>query len=168
VESVRSGAVPVYRGCATATQEQTAVVQFVRRFREQGLADRDIAVLYPRREWTRAENLVQALRKAGEVCWITDPDNPLMRDRHPGTAGVRVSTIHSAKGLEFPAVILACLDQLPGEMYGDEAANLTLLYVGLTRACDHLALTWVGRSDCTRRIEASGKARPWTAPSALV
>lgn len=157
----RSGPVPVYRSCATATQEQTAVVQFFREFRTQGIPDRDVAVLYPRREWTRVENLVQALRQVGEVCWITDPDNPLMRDRFPGTAGVRVSTIHSAKGLEFAAVILACLDQLPGEMFGDEAANLNLLYVGLTRACDRLAMTWVGRSDFTRRIEASGKARPW-------
>src|SRR5262249_57810473 len=126
-ESLRGGAVPVYRGCATAAQEQAAVVEFVRNFRDQGLADRDVAVLYPRREWTRAENLVQALRKAGEVCWITDPDNPLMRDRYPATAGVRVSTIHSAKGLEFPAVVLACLDQLPGGLFGAEVASRDLL-----------------------------------------
>ena len=42
----------------------------------------------------------------------------------------------------------------------DEVRDANLLYVGLTRAMDHLAVTWAGRSDLTHRIEASGKARP--------
>jgi ATP-dependent exoDNAse (exonuclease V) beta subunit len=35
-----------------------------------------------------------------------------------------------------------------------------LLYVGLTRAMDHLAVTWSGRSDFTGRVLRSNKAVP--------
>jgi ATP-dependent exoDNAse (exonuclease V) beta subunit len=35
-----------------------------------------------------------------------------------------------------------------------------LLYVGLTRAMDHLAVTWSGRSDFADRVLRSNKAVP--------
>ncbi len=44
---------------------------------------------------------------------------------------------------------------------GDEASDANLLYVGLTRAQDHLVLTWTGSSAFTRRVEKSSRARPW-------
>jgi DNA helicase-2/ATP-dependent DNA helicase PcrA len=61
--------------------------------------------------------------------------------------GVRVSTIHSAKGLEFPAAACLFADQFPRSWLDDvdEARERHLLYVGLTRACDHLLVTWSPR-----------------------
>ena len=58
-------------------------------------------------------------------------------------------TIHASKGLEFPAVIVSAVDQLPNPMEPDEVRDGNLLYVGLTRAIDQLAVTWTGRSAFT-------------------
>jgi superfamily I DNA/RNA helicase len=78
------------------------------------------------------------LRAAGvSVFWLNDPQNRDARDRLAGTtAPVILSTIHSAKGLEFPHVVL-CGIWREGE---DPEVNRKLAYVGMTRATDSLAV----------------------------
>jgi superfamily I DNA/RNA helicase len=66
-------------------------------------------------------------------------------------------TIRASKGLEFPAVIASAVDQLPSSMGPDEIREDNLLCVGLTRAIDHLAVTWAGRSAFTDRILRTSK-----------
>ncbi|MDA8169850.1 MAG: UvrD-helicase domain-containing protein [Nitrospiraceae bacterium] len=64
--------------------------------------------------------------------------------------GVVLTTFHSAKGLEFPVVFIACLEEdilphkksaLPGEGIEEERR---LFYVGITRAMRELYLTCAG------------------------
>ena len=126
-------------------------------FRDRGLAGRDIAVLYPRREGNRVDSLSRRLRESGEVCWVSNEADPVGGVRSLARPGVRLMTIHSSKGLEFPAVIVSSLDQLPNPMEPDEVRDGNLLYVGLTRAIDHLAVTWTGRSSFTDRIPRASK-----------
>lgn len=163
-EAVRFGPKPIYCACARPADEPAAIARLVRHHKEQGIADRDIAVIYPRKERNRIDELFAALRRTGDVCWITNDLDPTARDQFMARPGVRLSTIHSAKGLEFPVVILACLDQLPSSYRPDEVRDGNLLYVGLTRAMDHLAVTWAGRSAFTERVRQSDKAVPWTDP----
>jgi DNA helicase-2/ATP-dependent DNA helicase PcrA len=64
--------------------------------------------------------------------------------------GVHLLTYHRAKGLEFEAVFLPRLDEkeLPSRQARTEAEvdeERRLLYVGMTRAKRHLALTWSRR-----------------------
>ncbi len=65
----------------------------------------------------------------------------------PAAAGVTLATFHSAKGLEWDAVFLCGLQDgtLP-ITYAESAAAIEeerrLLYVGMTRARRHLALSW--------------------------
>jgi DNA helicase II / ATP-dependent DNA helicase PcrA len=71
----------------------------------------------------------------------------------PGGAegGVHLLTLHRAKGLEFEAVFLPRVEEkeLPCKQSLRSAPALAeerrLLYVGMTRAKRHLALTWSGR-----------------------
>ena len=68
--------------------------------------------------------------------------------RHASGA-VRLMTLHAAKGLEFPAVILAGVTEgtLPLERPGrpaDGEEERRLFYVGLTRAGEELVLTTAG------------------------
>ena len=63
--------------------------------------------------------------------------------------GVNLLTLHRAKGLEFEAVFLPRLEEneLPYKQAKTPAAvdeERRLLYVGITRAKRHLALTWTG------------------------
>jgi DNA helicase-2/ATP-dependent DNA helicase PcrA len=64
--------------------------------------------------------------------------------------GVHLLTLHGAKGLEFDAVFLPRVEEkeLPirqAKTDAEIAEERRLLYVGITRAKRHLALTWSGR-----------------------
>jgi DNA helicase-2/ATP-dependent DNA helicase PcrA len=64
--------------------------------------------------------------------------------------GVHLLTLHGAKGLEFDAVFLPRVEEkeLPiRQARADDeiAEERRLLYVGMTRARQHLAITWSGR-----------------------
>lgn len=69
----------------------------------------------------------------------------------PSDDSVRLMTIHSAKGLEFPVVFVVGLEQglFPLEMGNDEDRNLDeerrLFYVAVTRAREELYLTYANR-----------------------
>ena len=79
-------------------------------------------------------------------------------------SGVTLITLHAAKGLEFPHVYLIGLEEglLPhdrSKMEGTVDEERRLLYVGITRARQTLALTW-----CRNRIKY-GSVMPCTASS---
>jgi ATP-dependent DNA helicase UvrD/PcrA len=68
----------------------------------------------------------------------------------PQRRGVHLLTLHGAKGLEFEAVFLPRIEEreLPIRQAKQEhevAEERRLLYVGLTRAKRHLAITWSGK-----------------------
>jgi len=70
---------------------------------------------------------------------------------HGAQGGVHLLTLHRAKGLEFEAVFLPRVEEkeLPCKPALRVPAQLAeerrLLYVGITRARKHLALTWAGK-----------------------
>ncbi|MFL5770453.1 MAG: ATP-dependent helicase, partial [Chloroflexota bacterium] len=76
--------------------------------------------------------------------------------------GVELATYHRAKGLEWDAVFLPMLEDgsLPIRQAIDDEAALDeerrLLYVGITRARVHLALSWAERRD----THLAGAGRP--------
>jgi DNA helicase II / ATP-dependent DNA helicase PcrA len=68
----------------------------------------------------------------------------------PERKGVHLLTLHGAKGLEFEAVFMPRVEEreLPirqAKKPDEIAEERRLLYVGLTRAKRHLALTWSGK-----------------------
>jgi len=85
-------------------------------------------------------------------------------DEEGAETGVTLITLHAAKGLEFPHVYLLGLEEglLPhdrSKVEGTVDEERRLLYVGITRARETLALTW-----CRHRIKY-GSATPCTASS---
>ena len=70
---------------------------------------------------------------------------------------VKLLTLHSAKGLEFPMVVVVGLDAMP---VPDESMEeeVRLLYVGMTRATHELLLSAAGTSPMVRRVQNSLEA----------
>ena len=85
----------------------------------------------------------------------------------PTTASVKIITVHSAKGHEFPVVILFGLEALPDSQSEDEEdlRRARVAFVGMTRAQDQLLITYTGYNPFLERLEAAGDAvRRWTWP----
>jgi DNA helicase-2/ATP-dependent DNA helicase PcrA len=120
-----------------------------------GLTDEPVAGTAGRQRWESLRALVGLAEELAEV----EPDADLARfavelvtradASHPPTVqGVTLASLHAAKGLEWDAVYLVGLvdGTLPIQhAEGDDAKieeERRLLYVGVTRARRHLALSW--------------------------
>ncbi|MBD0348424.1 MAG: ATP-dependent DNA helicase UvrD2 [Thermoleophilia bacterium] len=107
------------------------------------------------RELTRQNDLARLVRLARELddgaltigAWLTE----LERRFGPNSGrGVHLLTLHRAKGLEFDAVFVPRVEEkeLPSRLARtpeEIAEERRLLYVGMTRARLHLAVTWSGK-----------------------
>ena len=150
----RRGPVPTVTVAPTAADEVRLVVEAVRERWSPGAASRSIAVLHG--AGFDARGVVTALRAAAiPTFWVTDRQHDENKDR-AGSAdeAVIVSTIQSAKGLEFPDVVVCGL----GVYDGDRTTARKLLYVGFTRAVDRL--TVVPRADSPFRDDVLGAGGP--------
>ncbi len=77
--------------------------------------------------------------------------------------GVRLLTMHSSKGLEFPVVAIPGIGYLPYKN-AEESEEARLMYVAMTRALEHLLLTGDRSSKFIMQLEALADT-PLTAQS---
>ncbi len=104
-------------------------------------------------------SFVRATPSADVSSVIAELETRAAHERDNAGDGVNLLTYHRAKGLEWDAVFLPMLEEgsLPirQALDGDEALaeERRLLYVGITRARVHLALSWAERRE-TRGREA--------------
>jgi hypothetical protein len=135
--------------CDRIEDEVAAVVETVRQWREgEEAGPRSIAVLYTRPDRSLARALFRALADQ-PVFWVNDPDHPANRDLI-GQAGqaVVLSTVYSAKGFEYPRVVLVGLFD---PKQGPEESR-KLAYVGMTRATDQLVVVAGRREPLARDL----------------
>ena len=124
------------------------------------------------RELTRQNDLARLVRLARELDdgrqtiadWIAELERRFGAD---SGRGVHLLTLHRAKGLEFDAVFIPRVEEkeLPSRLARtpeEIAEERRLLYVGITRARAHLALTWSGKP--SRFLGELGAAAPSSRP----
>ena len=115
----------------------------------QGTPWNHMAVLY--RAAFMGEKIAAALALREIPCeWLKDSRTKRFEPLHDS---VKVMTLHSSKGLEFPVVVIAGLGQLPYKQ-DDIAAEARLLYVGMTRATDRLLMTASSDSVFVQKLTA--------------
>ncbi|HEY9645351.1 MAG TPA: 3'-5' exonuclease, partial [Chroococcidiopsis sp.] len=74
------------------------------------------------------------------------------RNYDPSAVSIKLVTMHSSKGLEFPVVFIPGVGYLPNEHQTPED-EARLLYVAMTRAIDQLVMTCDRPSGFVRRLE---------------
>jgi DNA helicase II / ATP-dependent DNA helicase PcrA len=130
--------------------EEEGVVEGGEALERQASLDTLLAIL---------DTVVRVNAGADVASVITELEARAAHEREGAADGVNLLTYHRAKGLEWDAVFLPALEEgnLPVRQAEDDEAALAeerrLLYVGITRAREHLALSWSERRE-TRGREA--------------
>src|SRR5699024_12575851 len=62
---------------------------------------------------------------------------------------VKINMIDSIMGLDFQAIFIVNLDNMPLHLEEDKEREASFLYIGMTRAKDYLCLTYSGDSEFT-------------------
>ena len=84
--------------------------------------------------------------------WITENDQS-KRSFEKEDGKVKISTIDSSKGLDYQAVFIVNVDSMPFPLEDDEEREVSLLYIGMTRAKEYLCLSYSGESKFTRYLD---------------
>lgn len=149
----RRGPLPVLIETGDVADEAQSVADRIEQALVEGIAPGDVAVLARTRDLLRP--VTHALRKRGIA--VQSLAEGSVRDFDWAQASVKLLTLHSAKGLEFPLVCIVGLHQMPlGNEPMDEEARL--LYVGMTRATHRLLLSTAGASAMVGRVRSSLEA----------
>jgi len=149
-ESVgRHGAKPTFTRLSSFSAETKHICDRIGEYRDRGIAWNDIAIIY--RSDFMGRSLSRALKDVGiPVEWLNADSNS--KRYHPEAQSVKLLTMHSSKGLEFPVVFIAGVGFMPNrsEAIADEAR---LLYVAMTRATEYLELSCDRDSVFVKRLE---------------
>ena len=149
----RRGPLPVLISARHEREEAELLVARMQEARANGVDWLDMAVLCRTRPQMRA--IEAALQRARVPLQSMNAQAFKRFDwQH---ASVKLLTLHSAKGLEFPCVFIAGLQAMPMR---DESLDdaLRLLYVAMTRATQQLVLSAHGESAVVARVRVSLRA----------
>lgn len=144
----RRGALPVLIEARHAAEEAELVAERVMAALAAGQTPDDIALLCRTKALMRPLEL--ALQRRGVP--LQSMNDLAFRHFDWARPSVKLVTLHSAKGLEFPLVFISGLQALPMR---DEALDeaVRLLYVGMTRATRELVLSAHGSSAMVLRVK---------------
>lgn len=146
--SGRHGRIPQLVQLSTLQGEALYIVRQLREFHASGVTWKDMAVLY--RAKFIGERIVAELERA-RIPAELQGQATTSRRYDPVSNSVKVLTMHSSKGLEFPVTIVAGVGYMPLEQQ-ELADEARLLYVAMTRAMDELIITCHKESIFTRKI----------------
>ena len=145
----RAGPLPVLFGHSRESEAMQFIVQkIIRLCRDGNYRPSDIAILA--RQQRSLKNIEKELTKEHIPCAFFRNDFDVFENQ------VKLITMHSAKGLEFPAVFMIDLDDsiIPRiQAYSeteaeDELQERKLFYVSMTRAAERLYLLYPKHSRC--------------------
>ena len=136
------------RRCVSFEAEAHAISEWLLGRRKAGYEWAEMAVLYPE-HWI-GERFVQVLKKHDvPVDVVKENKNRVSLKR----AAVRLLSMHTAKGLEFPCVGVGGLGAVG--RHGEEIEDcVRLVYVAVTRATHEVFLAYSQDSEVVRRLIA--------------
>jgi len=150
----RHGPAPEIITLPNLKSEVNYIASRLRAWHEHGRRWNEMAVVY--RTHFIGEEVVAGLEAAGiPVEWLHRDKSS--RNFRPDADSVKVMTMHSSKGLEFPIVAIPGLGFMP-HVNEDGQAEARLLYVAMTRAMDDLLMTGHRQSEFVARLMRAAEA----------
>ena len=152
--ALRSGPTPEMITASNTMEELRLGVSKINDWLKSGLKPSEIAVLYRANTQGWVRDLASALSKSAPVYW-SHGRNEGFTDQ----AGVCITTMHSAKGLQWRAVLIMRSDMMPfmpdreADAVEQERLERGLMYVAMTRAEEMLAFTRSGLGGFASRIQ---------------
>jgi len=146
----RRGPVPELARAADARDQAKILVTALEDEHARGRAWHDIAVIY-RNQW-EGDTLNSVLEDANIPC--SQAKGTGKNNLFAAGDTIKLVTMHSSKGLEFPFVVIPDLGSMP-RPNENEDEEARLLYVAMTRATEQLLLLHHAESEFTRRVRAS-------------
>ena len=147
----REGPVPVLVKCTNYKAEIAYIINRAQQLQARGTPLHEMAIIY-RAKWMGEVAFAELNRAGVPVAWLNQ--NSSSRNFDPLNPSVKLMTMHSSKGLEFPVVFIPGLGHLPNAQ-GDIGDEARLLYVAMTRAIEMLVLTGDRRSAFVERLKGA-------------
>lgn len=146
----RRGPIPELVRSASTRDETKTLATALNDEHDHGRTWHEMAVIY-RNQW-EGDTLVKALAGVGIPC--SQAKGAGKHELFADGDTVKLLTMHSSKGLEFPFVAIPGLGTMPRPSE-DESGEARLLYVAMTRATEQLLLLHHSESSFTRRVRTS-------------
>jgi rhodanese-related sulfurtransferase len=143
----RHGPLPVLIEASNEQQEADLLAERAGQAIERGAAPNEIAVLCRTKYQMPAIERALSKRKIA----FQSMHSLKVREFDWSNPSVKLVTLHSSKGLEFPIVFVAGLQSMPFKDQPMEE-EVRLLYVGMTRANQELVLSSHGDSPIVQRV----------------
>jgi len=145
---------PLLVDCSSIEEQVDKAVEIISRLAENGYSPRNAMVLYRwpvYRGYEFIKDLKSKLEKKNiHSQWISE-NNEKKATFDMAEDSVKISTAHSAKGMDAPVVII-----LGAEKFGADDESIDdeekLLYVALTRAREFLAILYTGNTGMIPRL----------------
>jgi hypothetical protein len=145
----RQGIMPDLIKLPSFKHEVDYLAQRVQQLHERGTPWNEIAIIY--RFKFMGDRIFQDFQRMHiPIEWVNANNDS--RNYNPAEESIKLITMHSSKGLEFPVVCVPGVGYMPNENQ-ELTEEARLMYVAMTRAIDQLIITCHRSSEFTNRVD---------------
>lgn len=165
----RKGPEPMIKNFRNFREEMDFVSKSITFLNQQkNIPFQDMAILYRVKNNHRI-SYIEGIRSSLEqhelpYTWVTETAES-KRSFVRNESTIKISTIDSAKGLDFRAVFIINIENMPFPLEEIEEREVSLFYIGMTRALEWLFLTYSGESKFTKYLDEVIQKRSQQPPS---
>jgi hypothetical protein len=153
----RKGPEPGVLKAANFYEEMQKVSRMIKKLHEVRKVPFDEMLILYRVKKTYKYPIIDIIKRSLEEVglpfyWITE-NHTSKRSFEKEDGKVKISTIDSSKGLDFRAVFIVNVDSMPFPLEEDKEREVSLLYIGMTRAKEYLCLSYSSESEFTSYLD---------------
>ncbi|RSL30543.1 nuclease [Salibacterium salarium] len=151
----RKGPEPAIVQASDWKEEIQTVVQTMKKLHQHHhVPFEEMVILYRANSYNRIVSSIAFELNEADIPfqWITEnAESKRSYEKEDGKA--KISTIDSSKGLDFQAVFIVNIDNMPFALEEDKTREAALLYIGMTRAIEYLMISYSDESEYTKYFD---------------